>query len=260
MTTPKLQALLWDLDGTLAETERDGHRVAFNLAFQSQGLPWIWDQARYGELLRVTGGRERLLADMPGRPDAPVSAGERESLARELHRIKNGIYAERVAAAQLPLRPGVIELFTAAAAAGLRQAITTTTSRSNVAALLGVHLGTGWASHFAAVVCGEDVQHLKPDPEVFVQALAQMRLSPLQALALEDSPGGLASARAAGVPTVVTRSFYFEGADFDDAIAIGPGLHTRQGWQPALRGEAGLVGLDDLLAWRIGFESVSQFG
>jgi len=260
MTTPELQALLWDVDGTLAETERDGHRVAFNRAFEAMSLPWRWDEARYGELLRITGGRERLLADMAQRTDAPGHLGEREQLAAEVHAAKNRHYAEIVAAARLPMRPGVRELMDEAAAAGMRQAITTTTSRSNVDALLRVHLGADWEHRFAAVVCGEDVRHKKPDPEVFVQALRQMRLSPLQALALEDSPGGVTAARAAGVPVVVTRSVYFEDAPLEDAIAIGPGLHTRQGWQPALRGASGRVTLDDLVAWRVGFESVSQFG
>ncbi len=260
MTTTVLQALLWDVDGTLAETERDGHRVAFNRAFEALGLPWRWDEARYGELLRVTGGRERLMADMAQRSDAPGNAGEREILARELHTIKSKHYAELVSAAQLPLRPGVRELIDEAAAAGVRQAITTTTSRSSMAALMRVNLGADWQRCFAAVVCGEDVRHKKPDPEVFKQALALMNLSPLQALALEDSPGGVAGARAAGVPVVVTRSSYFEHADIEDAIAIGPGLHTRQGWQPALAGAQGRVTLADLQAWRVGFESVSQFG
>ena len=260
MTTPELQALLWDVDGTLAETERDGHRVAFNRAFEAMGLPWRWDEARYGDLLRITGGRERLLADMAQRADAPGHSSERERLAGEVHALKNRHYAEIASTALLPLRPGVRALMNEAAAAGVRQAITTTTSRSNVDALLRVHLGVDWMRCFTAVVCGEDVRHKKPDPEVFVQALRQMGLSPLQALALEDSPGGVSAARAAGVPVVVTRSVYFEHAPVEDAIAIGPGLDTRQGWQPVLRGAPGRVTLDDLIAWRIGFESISQFG
>ena len=149
----RLQALLWDVDGTLAETERDGHRLAFNLAFEALQLPWRWDELRYGELLAVTGGRERLLADMATRGDAPVSAGERETLARELHARKNAHYAALIDEARLPLRDGVAALMDEAQAAGLRQAITTTTSRSNVDALLGAHLGPRWRDRFAAVVC-----------------------------------------------------------------------------------------------------------
>ena len=256
----RLQALLWDVDGTLAETERDGHRVAFNQAFESLGLPWRWDEARYGELLAVTGGRERLMADLATRADAPPTADERDALARELHALKNGFYAELVRSARLPLRAGVAELMRECRAAGVRLAITTTTSRSNVDALLRVHLGADWRAGFAAVVCGEDVQRKKPDPEVFQRALEQLGLQPLQALALEDSPGGVAAARAAEVPVVVTRSAYFAEASVDGAIAIGPGLHTRAGWHPALRGDDGRVGLDDLVGWHDAMEIVSQFG
>lgn len=256
----RLRALFWDVDGTLAETERDGHRPAFNLAFEDQGLHWRWDEARYGELLHVTGGRERILADMAQRADAPATASERESLARALHARKNEHYARLVAEARLPLRPGVAEMIVQASEAGLRQAITTTTSRSNVDALLRVHLGAGWQEHFAAVICGEDVASKKPDPEVYLRALRALKLSPLEAMALEDSPGGVAAARAADVPVVVTRSVYFAQAPIEGATAIGPGLHSREGWTPALRGRVGLVTLDDLQAWFDQRDTVSHFG
>lgn len=256
----RLQALLWDVDGTLAETERDGHRVAFNLAFEALQLPWRWDEARYGELLTVTGGRERLLADMATRADAPGTASEREALSREVHALKNRHYADLVHAGSLPLRPGVQALLDAAQAAGLRQAITTTTSRSNVDALLGVHLGPHWRDRFAAVVCGEDVRNKKPDPEVFHAALQAMGLGPLEAVAFEDSPGGVAAACAAEVPVIVTRSVYFETTTLEGAIAIGPGLHRRDGWMPSLRGSDGGVDLDDVLAWFEQMDTVSQFG
>src|SRR5262249_30992666 len=81
-----LRALIWDVDGTLAETERDGHRVAFNDAFAAANLPWRWSVERYGELLAISGGYERLLHDIAQRNDAPRAAAEREALARELHR------------------------------------------------------------------------------------------------------------------------------------------------------------------------------
>lgn len=256
----RLQALLWDVDGTLAETERDGHRVAFNQAFETLGLPWRWDEARYGELLAVTGGRERLMADMATRGDAPTAPAEREALARELHGLKNRYYGELVRSARLPLRPGVAELMRECRAQDLRMAVTTTTSRANVDALMRVHLGDHWREHFAAVVCGEDVQRKKPDPEVFRLALSQLGLTPLEAVALEDSPGGVAAARAAEVPVIVTRSAYFADAIVEGAIAIGPGLHTRADWRPGLRGSDGPVGLDDIRGWHDAMELVSQFG
>ena len=262
MTT--LKAILWDVDGTLAETERDGHRIAFNQAFEAMGLLWRWDETYYGHLLNITGGRERLRADMAQRPDAPPTAAERDALVEELHRRKTAIYTALVRDSGIPLRPGVRELIDEARDAGIRQAVTTTTSRANVDALLGLHFGKAWREVFEVAVCGEDVARKKPDPEVFLRALRALDLNPLQAVAIEDSPGGVAAALAAEVPVVVPRSAYFASATIEGAIAIGPGLHTREGWRPALAGTAGggsgPVTLDDLQAWHQEMDSVSQFG
>lgn len=245
----KLEALIWDVDGTLAETEAEGHRVAFNLAFQALGLPWHWDHARYGRLLAVTGGRERLLHDMQTRPDAPLQAEVRESLARALHARKNAFYAERVAAGLVRLRPGVAELLAECRERGLRLAIATTTSRDNVEALLRATMDADTAAAFEARVCGEDVQAKKPDPEAHRLALAALGLQPGQALALEDAPAGLQAARAAGLPTVVTLSRYFPGPPGPGALAVGPGLDRREGWRPAAAPGSGRLCLDDLIAW-----------
>ncbi|HMV33525.1 MAG TPA: haloacid dehalogenase-like hydrolase, partial [Gemmatimonadales bacterium] len=140
-----LGAVLWDVDGTLAETERDGHRVAFNRAFEAAGLPWRWDVERYGVLLDVAGGRERLLHDMTTRDDAPTGPEARLALARELHARKNAIYAELVGGGRVPLRAGVRALLEECRAAGVALGIVTTTSRANVDALLSGHLGPAWA-------------------------------------------------------------------------------------------------------------------
>ena len=258
----RFEALLWDVDGVLAETERDGHRVAFNLAFEAAGLPWRWDEVRYCELLRISGGRERLLADMATRADAPSLARDREALARALHASKNTFYAQRIAEGAVALREGVLELMQECQARGVRMGIASTTSRANVEALLRHHLGASWQGLFAAIVCGEDVRRKKPDPEVYLQALRQLGDGPLQVVAIEDAPGGVAAARAAGVPVLVTRSACFGAATIEDAIAIGPGLHDRRGWRPALPwdGRSPLrVGLDDIEAWVDRMEAVSQF-
>jgi HAD superfamily hydrolase (TIGR01509 family) len=255
-----LAALVWDVDGTLAETERDGHRVAFNRAFESLGLAWRWDEAHYGALLHITGGRERLLHDMAMRGDAPGLAEERARLAGELHRHKNAHYAEIVQAGDIALREGVVELIDEAAAAGLRQGIATTTSRSNVQALLQRQLGAGWRERFGAVVCGEDVSTKKPDPQVYRLALQALGLPPMQALALEDSPSGVQAARLADVPVVVTRSAYFAHDTVEGALAIGPGLHSRKGWRPGLIDDLpdGPVTLNHLRDWHARMERVSQ--
>ena len=257
-----LQAVLWDVDGVIAESERDGHRVAFNQAFEAMGLGWRWDEAYYGDLLRIAGGRQRLLHDMTMRSDAPVTADERQALAQELHRRKNHHFADLVLGRGVPLRPGVRELMDECSVRGLRMGIVTTTSRVNVDALLQVHLGPRWPQRFATIVCGEDVARRKPDPEGYTRALHELSLSPLQAVALEDSPGGVAAARAADIPVVVPRSAYFVDASIEGAVAIGPGLHTREGWRPALRPDPagdGPVRVDDLQSWCAEMDSVSQF-
>ena len=246
-----LKALLWDVDGTLAETERDGHRVAFNRAFEACGVPWRWDEAHYGGLLAITGGRERLLFDMLQRADAPPEA-ERDTLARALHARKNAFYAEIVNAGAIPLRDGVQALMQQCEGQGVRMGIATTTSRSNLDALLRMHLGPHWAGRFAVTLCGEDVQRKKPDPEVYLKALGTLGIDAPDAVAIEDAPAGVAAARAAGVAVVVTRSAYFWASPVEGAMAIGPGLHDRRGWLPALPGCGGSVagvGLDDLQAW-----------
>lgn len=244
-----LRALIWDVDGTLAETECDGHRIAFNQAFEAAGLDWHWDDSRYGELLAVTGGRERLLHDMATRDDAPPQAAQRESLAAQLHRHKNEAYAALVREGRIALRDGVAALMQECREQGVRMAIATTTSASNVDALLRSQLGDGWTAAFSAVVCGADVQRKKPDPEVYRRVLEALAIAPSEALALEDSPDGASAATAAGIAVVVTRSRYFASAPIPTALAIGPGLHRRDGWQPALAGAGGTgarVGLADL--------------
>ena len=172
----RLKAILWDVDGTLAETERDGHLVAMNAAFSELDIPWRWDERRYGELLRVAGGFERLLFDMESQPSAPASMDERRALAQRIHVLKNQRYKELVESGALPLRPGVRELFDECGASGIRMAVVTTTSRGNVAALLGAHLGPQWRDRFAAVVCAEDAPVKKPDPQAYRLVLERLQL------------------------------------------------------------------------------------
>lgn len=250
-----MKAILWDVDGTIAETERDGHRVAFNQSFAAQALSWQWSTDLYGELLAITGGRERILHYMESRPDAPRGAAERDSLARSLHAAKNAAYARLVAQGRLTLRPGVRELMEQCRATRVAMAITTTTSRANVEALMAAQLGPSWHAWFDALVCGEDVARKKPDPEAYLRTLDALELAPHEAVAIEDSPNGAAAARAAGIPVVVTRSAYFTASEFGETLAVGPGLHDVAGWQPAVRVKPTAnrpVGLDDIAAWHRG--------
>ncbi|HVO00247.1 MAG TPA: HAD-IA family hydrolase [Steroidobacteraceae bacterium] len=245
-----LEALLWDVDGTLAETERDGHLAAFNLAFEALGVPWRWSAARYGELLQVAGGRERLLHDMQQQPLAPAAGAERAALAARIHGAKNEFYAQLVGAARLPLREGVPELLEDCRRAGLRCAIATTTSTANVEALLGGQLGAGWRAQFDACVCAEDAPRKKPDPQVYALALERLRLPAAAALAIEDSPAGVAAARAAGVGVIVTRSAFFADAEVGGALAVGPSLGTKRGWVPVPDADASeRIDLAQLQRW-----------
>ncbi len=244
-----LEALLWDVDGTLAETERDGHLVAMNAAFSELDIPWRWDDRRYGELLRVAGGFERLLFDMESQPSAPASMDERRALAQRIHVLKNQRYKELVESGALPLRPGVRELFDECGASGIRMAVVTTTSSGNIAALLGAYLGPQWRDRFAAVVCAEDAPVKKPDPQAYRLVLERLQLRAEQTVAIEDSAMGLAAATAVGIPVVITRSRYFSDDPVPGALAVGPSLGMRTGWSPGLDGKPGRVGLADICQW-----------
>lgn len=206
-------ALILDVDGTLAETE-ELHRQAFNEAFARRGFDWHWDRAVYKDLLRVTGGKERIRAyHARQRIALPLSD---EDIA-ELHRIKTAHYAELVETGCCPLRPGVAELLAAAKSRGQRLAIATTTSRGNVDALLSRALGQRWAADFDAIVAGDDVRHKKPAPDVYLETLARLKLEGSDCVAIEDSANGLISASRASIPVLITRSMFFREDDFSDA-------------------------------------------
>ena len=201
---PRLQALRWDVDGTLADTEQQGHRPAFNAAFMAAGLPWHWDSYTYQRLLHTSGGRERILAWMD-------ELGPRdEGLAAQLHRSKQQHYSDLLSQGVVPLRPGVLALACEAAAAGLQQWIVTTSGRAAVAALL--QSTPELEACFAGWICGDDVTRKKPDPEAYARALGQLNLPTSEVLAIEDSPQGLAAARGAGLEVVITTDNWSGGA------------------------------------------------
>lgn len=243
-----LRALIWDVDGTLAETERDGHRRAFNAAFSQLGLTWSWDVAYYGELLRIAGGYERLLHDMARRSDAPQDTTEREELAREVHHLKNRHYAWLVRQGRIALREGVRELIDDCTREGVRLAIATTTSRSNVDALMEVHFGPDWGRRFASIACAEDAPLKKPHPQVYALTLERLGLSSLETVAVEDSPNGVAAARDAGVPVLVAASEYFKEHDAGPPLALGASLGQPHSWNRPARNDA-RVTLGCIRAW-----------
>lgn len=214
------EALLFDVDGTLAETERDGHRVAFNRAFRDAGLDWEWSQDLYGELLRVTGGKERIRHFVQHyRPDYERPA-DWDGFVAALHESKNRQFAALLAGGAIGLRPGVRRLLGEARSAGVRLLIVTTTSPENVDALLEHCLEPGARGWFELIAAGDVVPAKKPAPDIYRYALAHCGLEPGACVAFEDSANGLRAALGAGVPTVVTVSRYSQGEDFAGARLV----------------------------------------
>lgn len=238
MTRP-LRALIWDVDGTLAETERDGHRVAFNLAFEDEGLPWHWDVATYGELLKVTGGKERLRHWWMQLDPSAAARADADERIRRLHARKTGHYAGLVRSGAVTLRPGVQRLLDEARVAGLTLAIATTTTEANVHELLRATLGDGAPGWFAVIGAGDVVARKKPAPDIYEWVLRRLGLPPDACLSIEDSAPGVAAAQAAGVPVLLARGLY-SAADGVAAPLLGdlPGLDR--------------VGLRQLVRWHAG--------
>ncbi|OHC61568.1 MAG: hypothetical protein A2040_12185 [Rhodocyclales bacterium GWA2_65_19] len=215
----ELQALIFDVDGTLADTERDGHRLAFNAAFAEADLAWNWDPALYGELLAVTGGKERIRFFCESHAPDFLRQADVEARIRELHAVKTRHYGA-ICAQGIPLRPGVEALLREARAAGLRLAIATTTTAENISALLAPDL----RALFETVGAGDTVPNKKPAPDIYLWVLAQLALPAAACLALEDSANGLKAALAAGLATVVTPTAYTRDHDFSGALALLPDL------------------------------------
>jgi HAD superfamily hydrolase (TIGR01509 family) len=248
-----LKALLFDVDGTLADTERDGHRPAFNAAFQESGLDWHWDVPLYGELLTVTGGKERIRHYVDRFcPDA-AKAADFAARVLALHQAKTRHYTGLLSAGGIPLRPGVRRLLEEARAAGLTLAVVTTTTPENVTALLRHSLAAEAVDWFAVIAAGDIVPAKKPAPDIYLWAMQQLGLGPEACLAFEDSSNGIRAALGAGLKTVVTVNDYTREDDFSGALAVlsdlGEPEAPYQRFDEAGQGERGYVDLARLRQW-----------
>lgn len=250
-----LAALLFDVDGTLADTERDGHRIAFNQAFAAAGLDWDWSVDLYGALLTITGGKERMRHYLQHyRPEHPPVA---DSVIAALHKAKTAYYTQLLAQGRIPLRPGVARLLHEARAAGLRLAIATTTTPENVTALLIHALGPESLSWFEVIAAGDIVPAKKPAPDIYHYALAQMQLDPAHCLAFEDSANGIQAAAGANLATIVTVNAYTADHDFSSALTVLSDLGEPQAPARHLGGQALFqpwVDVATLRAWHAGLK------
>jgi HAD superfamily hydrolase (TIGR01509 family) len=216
----KLKALLFDVDGTLADTEVDGHRVAFNKAFAEAGLDWNWTVPVYGELLAVTGGKERIKYYVNDFLDNFEADHDLNDFATALHKRKTHFYLEMLQQGMIPLRPGVERLLKEAREAGLRMGIATTTTPANVTNLLTSTLGKESISWFEVIAAGDIVPAKKPAPDIFEYALQKMNITPAETLAFEDSENGFKSSTGAGLKTIVTVNAYTNDHDFTAACIV----------------------------------------
>jgi beta-phosphoglucomutase-like phosphatase (HAD superfamily) len=217
-----LKALIFDVDGTLADTERDGHRVAFNQAFQSAGLDWDWSVELYGKLLAVTGGKERIrfYIEQYCPTFDPPGAADLKTFIAGLHASKTDRYCQLLAEGRIPLRSGVERLLDEARQAGLRLAISTTTTLPNVTVLLEHTLGIDSIDWFDIIGAGDVVPAKKPAPDIYTYVLEKMGWAAKDCLAFEDSENGLISAMRADLKTVVTINDYTRSHNFEGAALV----------------------------------------
>jgi HAD superfamily hydrolase (TIGR01509 family) len=221
MHATALQALIFDVDGTLADTE-SAHRAAFNHAFAELGMEWHWDEPLYTELLGISGGKERIQHYWRlAHPDIRALDGQAvQDTLNRIHELKTAAYEKAVQDGAVALRPGVLKLIEAAFADGLRLAIATTTSPVNIGALLRTAIGPDWRQYFTVVEDASTAPFKKPHPQVYLQTLQRLQLPARACLALEDSANGLQAALAAGLATIITPNTFTAHHDFKGALRV----------------------------------------
>ena len=248
----EIKALIFDQDGVIIDTERDGHRVAFNQAFREFGFDFQWDVEKYHELLQVAGGKERMRHYLHTEGfGVEVKPEEEEDLIKRLHKRKTEIFIELIESGKLPLRPGVKRLMQEAMDAGLVLGICTT---SNERAAHAIAYKILEDIRFDFVLAGDVVSRKKPDPEIYLLALERTGLKPEQCIVIEDSRNGVLAAKAAGMHVVATTNAYTEREDLSEADIIVTCLGDPDGEKGVLKkGEGldfdGVLRLDQLIAY-----------
>ncbi|MGG7055450.1 HAD-IA family hydrolase [Nitrosomonas sp. ANs5] len=221
-----LSAILFDVDGTLADTERDGHRLAFNQAFKEFQLDWEWTVALYGELLQITGGKERIRHYLGTHAPHLLARHDLDEWIAAIHQVKTKYFVALLEAGKIPLRPGVERLIQQLRSENIKIAIATTTTLENVTTLLKCTLGEDAVGWFDVIGAGDIVPQKKPAPDIYHWVLNQLDLPAEACLAIEDSENGLCAALAAGLKTIITVSEYTRSQDFNGAIMTLANLDT----------------------------------
>ena len=215
----QLKALIFDCDGVLVDTERDGHRVAFNRAFSAQKLGVEWSVEEYAGLLKVAGGKERIkhYFNIHGWPG---TVEDREKFIREMHKFKTNLFMEIISSGELKLRLGVARIVDEAIAANILLAVCSTSNERAVNLIVEKLLGEKRKKYFSAILAGDVVSRKKPDPEIYVLALEKLKVNPEECVVIEDSRNGLLAARGAGMHCIVTTNGYTEKEDFAGADLV----------------------------------------
>jgi len=211
-----MEALIFDCDGVLVDTERDGHRVAFNLAFAEKGINAVWSIDEYKELLKIAGGKERMKYYFD-RKGWPPQFKDHEKLIPELHELKTGLFMQLIESGSLPLRSGISRIVDEAIARDLKLAVCSTSNEKSVRLIVDLLLGKDRAQKFSAILAGDMVSRKKPDPEIYNLCIEKLTIDPRNAMVIEDSRNGLLAARAANFNCLITTNEYTAGEDFTEA-------------------------------------------
>jgi len=217
--TDELKALIFDCDGVLAETERDGHRIAFNRTFAAKGYDFEWDAVLYQELVKIGGGKERM-KHFFDRTSWPAGTSDKEAFIKELHKLKTDYYTQIIESGELPLRPGVARLVDEAITAGIKLAVCSTSNEQAVHTVVERLLGPERKAKFDVILAGDVVSKKKPDPEIYTLVLPRLHLRPMQCVVIEDNRNGLLAAKGAGMCCIVTTNGYTEDEDFREADLV----------------------------------------
>lgn len=240
----QIKAIFFDQDGVIIDTERDGHRVAFNQTFKEMGFNVDWDEEYYHVLLQVGGGKERMKYDLHTRGFGKnVKPEEEEELIKAMHKRKTSLFIELIESGKLPLRPGIHRFMQEGMDAGLRLAICTT---SNERAAHAIAFNILKDIRFEFVLAGDMVGKKKPDPEIYNLALSKTGLRPEECLVIEDSRNGVLAAKAAGMNVVATTNHYTEREDLSDADIIVTSLGDPEG-EKGVMSKGALPGYDGVL-------------